>query len=163
MELLSMAKHIENEGIQFYSDLADQINTREIRGIFSFLANEERCHYNLFDSWQKNDKTAWLPDDVILENLEKICQKFIHYFKLIKIPAINHDGVYEKAAILEKKSIDFYSEALTQSMNDGLKMLLKRIIKEEETHLALINSLMEFQRHSGEWLENAEWHHKDEY
>jgi rubrerythrin len=83
MELLSMAKHSEKEGIQFYTDLADQADTREIRGIFSFLANEERCHYNLFDSWQKNDPSAWLDDEVILDNLEKICQKFIHYFKVV--------------------------------------------------------------------------------
>ena len=43
------------------------------------------------------------------------------------------------------------------------RTVLKNIIHQEKGHALLISSLMEFNRAPGEWLENAEWYHIDEF
>lgn len=163
MDLFNVAKQIENDSIRYYTTLAKQTPLRELAGIFAFLANEERCHYELFDSWQKNGCVYPLSDPTMVENLEDMCRKFIIHLKKIDISIIDHYEAYKKALKLEKKSIEFYEYGLELSVAYDQQELLKRIIAEEQIHVKLIESLMEFQRHPGEWLENAEWYHLEEY
>jgi rubrerythrin len=154
---------IETEGVQFYTELSQKTMERGIAGIFGFFAREEKRHYEILEAWKKNIKTPDIDDTNLLGKAGGIFRDLSAQFTTAGVPAINHDDVYKKALRLEEKSIAYYNEISGKLANEEQRTMLQLIIHQEQTHVKLINQLMEFQRHPGEWLENAEWNHRDEY
>jgi rubrerythrin len=72
---------------------------------------------------------------------------------------------FRKARDIEKQSMDFYLEKAEKAENESEKKLLKRLAKEEEKHLHIMQNLVAFvsRPEPGNWLENAEWHHLEDY
>ena len=165
MIFLSFAKEIERKGFEHYTRLADATRVREIAGLFRYLAREEKRHLEIFESWEKKSALPPVENSGISKHAAKAFEILSEQFKTAGVPAINHDDAYEKALEFENKSIRFYTEALSgnEVSDESQRAVLESIIDQEKTHARLITSLMEFQRHPGEWLENAEWHHSDEY
>lgn len=167
MGMLDFAKEIEMKGFQHYSELAKTADTKEISSIFGYLAKEEKRHYKIFDSWQRNVNIPPLGKSNILRNSKLAFRKLAKHFNTLGVSAVNRDDAYGKALSFENKSIDLYTNALNK-ITDNVEFeeqgnMLKVIIDQEKKHARLITALMEFQRHPGEWLENAEWNHLDEY
>lgn len=165
MNFLHFAKTMELQSSKQYRELADKTQQREIAGIFNFLANEEEKHFKLFDAWEKIENPPPSEDSGISEYAKKIFHALSDHFKTAGVPAIDYDDVYVKALGFENESIQFYKDALNgEDVTDkAQRALLEHIIDEEEKHAWLIAALMEFQRHPGEWLENAEWRHSEVY
>ncbi|MBN1578855.1 MAG: ferritin family protein [Chitinispirillaceae bacterium] len=165
MIFLNFAKEVERKGFEHYTKLADATPVREIAGIFLFLAREEKRHLEIFEAWDKGAAIPSIEDFGISKHAVKAFQILSEHFKTAGTPAINHDDAYEKALEFENKSIRFYTEALNGNAvsDESQKTILESIIDQEKTHARLITSLMEFQRHPGEWLENAEFRHPDDY
>lgn len=165
MIFLSFAKEIERKGFEHYTRLADATQVREIAGIFRYLAREEKRHLEIFESWERGRALPPIENSGISKHATKAFEILSEHFKTAGVPAINHDDAYKKALEFENKSIRFYTEALSgnEVSDESQRTILESIINQEKTHARLITSLMEFQRHSGEWLENAEWHHSEEY
>jgi rubrerythrin len=163
MNILDQAMSIETEGIQFYTELSQKTEAREIAGIFGFFAREEKRHYEIFDAWKKNIKAPDIDDANVLGKAGEIFRTLSAQFTTAGVPAIDHDEAYKKALRLEEKSIAYYNDISGRLANEEQRLMLKLIIHQEQTHVKLINQLMEFQRHPNEWLENAEWNHQDEY
>ena len=101
----------------------------------------------------------------VLEYAQKTFQSLTEHFKTAGAPAISHGDAYEKALTLENKSIELYAGALKDALlkEESAVVLLRAIIDQEKKHARLIASLLEFQRNPGEWLENAEWRHLEEF
>jgi rubrerythrin len=163
MGLFAFAKEIESEGAAFYAKLAEKTENEELRSIFNFLSAEETRHYQIFDAWEKN---AEPPPQHAEDDLGKARAAFVRltaHFRTTSVPALNRSEAYQKAAEIERKSISLYTQTLAGLSLLKQREVLKKIIEQENTHLELITSLIEFQRHPGEWLENAEFTHRDEY
>jgi rubrerythrin len=166
MDLLSMAKELENSAVLFYQDLAKSTEVGEFSGIFNDFAREERKHFEIFEKWQKNER---LPD---LENFvpqmtdtAMIFEYLSGQFKASTGEFISRSQIFKMAVELERKSIDHY-RLIMKSSDAGItvhRALVERIIAQEENHIRVINALSEFLRHPGEWLENAEFNHRDEF
>jgi rubrerythrin len=83
--------------------------------------------------------------------------------KSIQQPLYDYEAAYRDAYDFEQESIRLYSTALEKSSDQKEQQQLTRIIDEEKKHAQLMDSLCEFVKKPKEWLENAEWHHLDEY
>jgi rubrerythrin len=163
MNLLDQAMSIETEGIQFYTELSHKTELREIAGIFGFFAREEQRHFEIFKAWKNNIKAPDIDDTNVLGKAGEIFRTLSAQFATAGVPAIDHDAAYKKALRLEEKSIAYYNEISGRLVDEEQRTMVKLIIHQEQTHVKLINQLMEFQRHPNEWLENAEWNHQEEY
>jgi rubrerythrin len=163
MNMLDQAVNIESEGMRFYTDLSEKTADRGIAGIFGFFAREEKRHCEIFEAWKKNVVAPDIDDTGLLGKADQVFRTISVHFKTDGVPAINHGDAYKKALVLEEKSISFYNEISGRIDDEEQKTVLKLIIHQEHAHIKLINQLMEFQRHPGEWLENAEWNHREEY
>jgi rubrerythrin len=72
---------------------------------------------------------------------------------------------YRKACAIEEMSQKFYLEK-ADLVEDGYeRQIFLRLAKEEERHLRIMENIVEFvsRPEPGNWLENAEWHHLEEY
>jgi rubrerythrin len=166
MDLLRIAKDLENKAVSFYQDLANSTKIGEFNGIFKDLAREEQKHFEIFDNWQKNKR---LPD---LENIvpwvtdsRAIFESLSEQFKGSSGEFLSRSQIFTMAIDLERKSIDFYRRLmeLPDTEYSAHRAMVERIMVQEENHIRVITSLAEFLRHPGEWLENAEFNHREEY
>lgn len=165
MDFLETAKEIERQGYRQYLNLAVKTPVREIGGIFEFLAGEEMKHLAIFESLDRNENPPVVEDSGIIEYATATLERLSEQFKLAGAPAIDYEDAYGKALELELKSVEFYTNALNEAVLEGTdrQSVLLAIIEQEKLHARLISSIMELLRHPGEWLENAEWYHLDEF
>jgi rubrerythrin len=167
MDFLDFAKEIESLGREQYSVLARTMQIRELSGIFEFMADQEKRHYELFDSWQRNNvevSASDLPAETVIGQAKDAFERIAGHFLAKKfVPPINYEQAYKQALEFEKRSIALYEEALPKIADDRRKKPLTSIIEQEHAHARFINALMDFLRHPGEWLENAEWRHMEEF
>lgn len=166
MDFLDFAKEIETRGIEQYSLLANTMQVKELSGIFAYMADQEKLHYELFDSWQRNGHggTQELPVETVLGKAKDAFENLAGHFNVRNfIAPNNYEHAYKQALEFENKSIALYEETLPKMDDDNQRSVLKLIIDQEKAHARYITVLMEFLRHPGEWLENAEWHHLEEF
>lgn len=166
MNLLSFAKELEQVAIAFYDECAQSTKTKEFSGIFAALAREERKHYEIFEKWEKKER---LPDlEQVVPQVTEILKLFdglSEQFHVSSGEFFSRSQIFGMAVELEKKSIDHYRKIL-ESTDRELAVhhtLIELIIAQEEGHIEVINALAEFLRHPGEWLENAEFNHQEEF
>jgi rubrerythrin len=163
MDFFDCAKEIETQGIIYYSDMAQKTPITELAGIFNYLVQQEKQHYKIFDSMQNQIKPPPFDGFDIVEKSRDVFRALSQKYSSLGSLAYHYNIIYEQAQTIETKSISLYQDALEHTSNDEQKSILAFIIDQEKKHLELINSLMELQRHPGEWLENAEVNHLDEY
>jgi len=139
MNIFTIAKDIEQQGFEHYLEI--------------------------FTAIEKKSVVPPVGNSPLAEQAKKAFQSISEHFKTAGIPAIDHDDAFEKALEFENKSIQFYTEMQSgkEFADESNKSVLLYIISQEQMHARLITSLMEFFRHPGEWLENAEWNHLDDY
>ena len=166
MDLLNMAKELEKSAVLFYQDLAKSTTVGEFTGIFSDLAREEQKHFDIFDKWRKNERLPELENFIPqATDAATIFEYLSEQFKASTGEFISRSQIFKMAVELERKSIDHYRRMIESSDStiSAHRSLVERIIAQEENHIRVINALSEFLRHPGEWLENAEFNHTDEY
>lgn len=163
MDFLTTAKGMETEGIEYYLNLAESTSIKGLSGIFNFLANQEREHLKIFESMEGKAETPPFDGQNIFERAKVQFLEMSQHFETISTNSFDRKEIYEKALELEGNSISYYKEELGKIDDGGQLTVLKRIIKEEQSHISLIKAIMDFQKRPQEWLENAEWNHLDDY
>jgi rubrerythrin len=161
-DLLNSAIEIERKSIELYQEFSRQTIVEELSSIFQFLAAEEKSHYEILKAWRENADAPVLDESQLIADPENVFQKLADHFNIYGVPATHYYNAYDKARIFEEKSIAFY-ENLDEQIPVGQKIILMKIIDQEKKHAQFLKNLLEFVRHPGEWLENAEWYHLEEY
>ncbi len=72
---------------------------------------------------------------------------------------------YRKARDIEETSRKFYLDKAAETQQKDEKQIFFCLVSEEEKHLRIMENIVEFvaRPEPGFWLENAEWHHLEEY
>jgi rubrerythrin len=165
MQFFEIAKEMELRGMDHYLKLADSTPVREVSGLFGFLASEEKRHFDIFDAWSKSAKSPGVLESTLKENAVRMFDVLTAHFKTGGVPAISYGEVYAKALEFETRSIGFYREFFksNEPLDAEQRAQLNLIIEQEQLHARVITSLSEFLRHPGEWIENAEFRHADDF
>lgn len=153
LEILKIAKGIEETGYNFYKDAAEKFKELEVKDMFDHLAEEEMEHMvtfqriydrvkeksenedvNIFDE----ETTAYLTaiSETSVFNVNKVNGRAI---ELVKTPR----DVVRLGIQAEKDSILFYETVLKHAKEDLIKKTLTRLIKEEIKHLSTFKTLLE--------------------
>jgi rubrerythrin len=61
------------------------------------------------------------------------------------------------------RSQQFYQEKAGQMDRDDQRHLFEQLAAEEAKHYFLLENLIDFVSRPEQWLENAEWHHLEDY
>ncbi len=162
-DILDFAMGIEKEGMAYYKHLSNTSLGKDVVSIFAYLSEEEKRHYEIFAALRNNADAPPLEDFAILSRAPEVFKGLADHFETYGVPATHYYNAYEKALRFEEKSVSFYTAALTKINDDKQKELVAKILDQEKTHVQFITNLLEFLRHPGEWLENAEWVHLDEF
>jgi rubrerythrin len=163
MDIFDYAIQMEKDGEAYYRELAKKSTDRGIRTILTLLADDEVEHRELFEALKKK-KPFDLAQDTVLSEVKNIFVQMRESKEDIGA-AKKQKELYEKARQLEDKSEAFYRKAAEETSDSKQKTLFIRLAAEEHHHAIVIDNLIEFitRPDPGNWLENAEWHHLDEY
>ena len=71
--------------------------------------------------------------------------------------------VYLLAMEKEQEAIDLYREMLSEASNEQDKAIFEFLIKEEETHYAILEDIVSHVSRPIEWVESAEFGLREEY
>lgn len=161
MNIFEYAMQMEKDGEAYYRGLASKCNVQGLKTILNMLADDEVGHYKTFEKL-KEGIDAEVPGSMVLENAKNI-------FQDIKETEAGFDfdvseiELYNKAIEIEKKSEDFYREKANEVEQPGLKYILLKIAEDEKKHGFLLKNTVDFISRPKTWIENAEFHHLDEY
>lgn len=163
MNIYEYAMQMEQDGEKFYLLLAESCQVRGIATIFTMLANEEVKHYNTIVHLQKNAGNSPMVKTTVLKNVKNIFIKMKEEKTDVRIGSSELES-YRKAMTIEEMSWKFYLDKAANA-DENVKQIFLRLAGEEEKHLRVMENIVEFvaRPEPGNWLENAEWHHLDEY
>jgi len=161
MDIFEYAMKMEKDGEAYYNEMARRTDDKGLKSILSILANDEVKHYRTLEAMKKDEKPG-MADTEVLSGARNI-------FTEMKEKNLNPDvrlsqrELWEKALDIEHRSEKFYRDKSGEMINPTNKELLLRIAEEEKKHIFLIENIIEFITRPKQWVENAEFHHLDEY
>jgi len=147
--IFDFAIHLENEGYCFYNECAEKTTNEDGKAMFNFLANEESRHKEVI----KNLRDKFLDDsDLDDEGTAQITSENI-FAAAVKGSEISEKSdaldALNKAMYVEKESIKLYKELAKEDFPDGIKKVFNELAKEEERHLSILESEIEFITETG--------------
>ena len=159
LEVLKMAILMEKRGQSFYSQVAKQTQSNEIRMIFETMSNEEVLHEKFlaeqFHQLSQNKKLASvkLPkadsDHLIAMVLSKKIKK--------EINAAGYEAAAISAAIdMESNAIKVYSEYADKASDENEKELFNWLANWERTHHRILID-MDNELKESVWFDNRFW------
>jgi rubrerythrin len=161
-DVWEVAKKMELEGKQHYTEMSKETNIPELAGVFKQLASEEQRHYEMFDALQKGARAPAAARSKAIAEAKKAFESIAEDVRdCSKVKSA--EGAYQKAALMEQKSVEFYTKTLKKTTDSKEKIALSAIIAEEKGHVALMEGMVDFVRQPQEWLEDAEFNHLDEF
>jgi rubrerythrin len=165
MNTYQFAMQMEKDGENYYRLLAKQATVPGLAKIFTMLADEEVKHYNVIERLSKKEKNPPLAESKILENVKNIFVTMQAAKDDLRIDTTKTASEYRKASGIEEASQKFYLEKADLVEDEQERQIFLRLAKEEGRHLRIMENIVEFvsRREPGHWLENAEWHHLEEY
>jgi len=165
MNIYQFAMQMEKDGENYYRLLAKECTVSGLAKIFLMLADEEVKHYNVIERLSRKEKNPQLVAARILENVKNIFVTMQAAKEDLRIDTTKAASEYRKACALEEMSQKFYLEKAGLVEDGYERQIFLRLAKEEGNHLRIMENIVEFvsRPEPGNWLENAEWHHLNEY
>ncbi len=160
MNIFEFAMEKEKYSEDYYRRLAERTNNKGLETIFNMLADEEAKHYKIVSD-MKEDVAPDLADTTVLSDAKDVFTKMRKSAQKFSFD-ISQTGLYKKAQDIEKQSQNFYLEKAKEA-EETQKEIFLRLAEEEKKHYFLLENIIDFVSRPETWLENAEWHHLDEY
>ena len=166
MNIYQFAMQMEKDGENYYRQLAKESTLPGLGKIFVMLADEEVKHFKVIEELSRKNKNPQLAETEILENVKNVFASMKGESKVdMHINTTKAANEYRKACTIEDMSQKFYLEKAETVEGEEERKIFLRLAAEEATHLRIMENIVEFvtRPEPGNWLENAEWHHLDEY
>jgi rubrerythrin len=161
MDVFEFALEKEQLSEEFYRKLANSAPAKGLISIFSMLADEEHGHQQVIEN-MKNGTTAEVPDTILLTNAKTIFAKMRQSREKFNFGNSQVD-LYKKAQDIEKDSRSYYRQNATETQDPRHKAIFNTLAEEENKHYFLLENIIEFVSRPEAWLENAEFHHLEQY
>ncbi|HWR97662.1 MAG TPA: ferritin family protein [Candidatus Methanoperedens sp.] len=161
MDIYEFAMQMEKDGEAYYRECAANTASGGLRGILEMLAQAEATHFELFRRMRAREEAS-LGDSKLLEGVTNIFAE-IRKTEGAGGARASEADLYRKAQEIEKRSWELYEGAARQAASPGERLLFERVAVEERRHFRILEGIVAFVTRPDQWLENAEWHHLEEY
>ncbi|MDF1614382.1 ferritin-like domain-containing protein [Desulfurivibrio dismutans] len=165
MDIYQFAMKMEKDGENYYRQLALESKVEGLTRIFTMLADEEVKHYEVVEKLSRKESNPQLADTPILSNVKNVFSAMRDEKNELFIDTTAASNSFRKACTIEADSEKFYREKAAQATDQHEQQILSRLAREEANHLRVMETLLEFvsRPEPGNWLEDAEWPHLEEY
>lgn len=161
MDIFDFAMEKEQLSELYYRKLADSAPAKGLISIFTMLADEEHSHYEVV-SKMRQGVPAEVAETILLTNAKTIFAKMRQSREKFKFGK-SQIALYKKAQDIEQDSRSFYRQKANESQDPRQKAIFNTLAEEENKHYFLLENIIEFISRPQTWLENAEFHHLEQY
>ncbi|MBF0478881.1 MAG: ferritin family protein [Candidatus Omnitrophica bacterium] len=165
MDIYDYAMQLEKEGEDLYKKFADTTNDPMLTNIFTWLAQQEKQHYDIFKKMKEDQPIRLDPPVSFINDVKNIFSEW----KKQKVPSLATQAqadVYRTALTVEQKSIDLYTKDAILIHEPEKEKIFLRLASEEKKHFVIVENIIEFISKPEHWVEHAEFTHdleKDYY
>lgn len=161
MNIFDFAMEKEKYSEDYYRQLAGKTENISLKNIFTMLADEEAKHYRVVSKMKENVNPE-VAETTVLSNAKEIFAKMRNSADKFDFN-ITQLELYNKAKDIEVQARKFYLEKAVHVENAPQKEVFQKLADQEQKHFVLLENIVDFVSRPQTWLENAEWHHLDEY
>ena len=161
MNVFDFAMKMEEQSWAYYEKMAASARTKEMKTIFTLLADTEREHHEHL-TLLKNGTDPKIAQSAVLERTKKFIDKLVDGLPPGEVLQSDYDG-YRQAIRLEEQSIKLYEKLADQEPNKGAANLLRRIADEERHHLEVMENVYDFVESPRTYLAWGEFSNLREY
>ncbi|MFH1742117.1 MAG: ferritin family protein [bacterium] len=162
MNIFEYAMEKEKHAERLYRELAEKAPDPGFASILTLLADNELKHFDTLKQMKAASSDIAFVDTDILPDAKGLFEKMKSGVKHFNFDESQKE-LYKKAQEIEAESRDFYLERSSEAENGLQKELFLKLAEEEKKHYFLLDHIIEFVSRPDTWLENAEWHHLDDY
>ena len=162
MEFFEFALEMEKKTIESYRILAEKCQSNEgVKSILLMLADDHEKHTKTLKEMQNNAAVEMEETETFREARELFSnmQKNNAPFSC----EIDQVRLYEDARDLVLKKIQLYSDTVEKMETEENMTLVKKMAEEEKKQAVVLGHIIEMVKRPQTWLEDAEFHHLDEY
>jgi len=142
MNILDFALKLEADGKAYYEKLAAESDSKELKNLFTLLAEAEQNHYDALLA-RKNETAFAGVESGILEKAKNLFQHLLEMKQGQSQLKLDIDG-YRHAIKAEEQSIGFYEIAAEKEKSLEVRHLLQALAAEEKLHLNIVENIYEF-------------------
>ena len=161
MNVFDFAMRMEEESQAYYEKMASSAKTKEMKTIFTLLADSEREHHEHLTLLKKGTEPR-LAQSVILERTKNFIDKLVDGPSPRQSLHGDEDG-YLHAIKQEEESIKLYEKLAEQEPNEGAANLLRGLAEEERHHLEVMENIYDFVETPKTYLAWGEFSNLHEY
>ena len=162
MEFFEFATDLEQKTVDTYRELAQQCRTNEgVRNILLMLVADHDKHVKTLEKMRAKAHVEMMKTEAFRE-ARKLFDK-MQSDKDVFSCDIDQLQLYREARDLVQKKQHFYEEMIGHMDSEENKNLLKQLIEEDKKQTSVLDNIIEMVSRPNSWLENAEFHHLDEY
>lgn len=160
LQIIKTAMKMEAEGEEYYKAAAEKTKDLKGKAFFLVLAKDEKEHKKLFSDiyLSLNEEKKWMPPKTPLTK-RRVSPSSIFDKKEVGGMKGDPDDINALLVAIEKekKTIDFYRNAMDEIEDEDAKRLLLELIDIEEGHLNILNGELNALTDSGYWFDFPEF------
>jgi rubrerythrin len=162
MNVLDFAIEMENDGFEYYRDLAESSTLPGLKTIFTSLAADELKHAEVFKALNAGEAVSKMPASEALKTSQNLFKQLPGGTEDLKSIADSLKA-YQYAMKLEANSFRFYEEVAGKETNPEIKDLLLQIAEEEHKHFNILENVYNFVNAPNQSLEWGEFSNLGEF
>lgn len=162
MNVFEFAMKMEEDGKEYYENLANQTPLPGLKTIFSELAQDEQKHYEIFQQLKKGDSVSEMQGSTALEGAKNVFESLPKSGIALK-GMESGTAAYDHAMQMEAESFKFYERAAREEKDQETKALLMRIADEERKHYNILENIFNFVNAPNQTLDWAEFSNLGEF
>lgn len=162
MNVLDFAMDMESDGKAYYEKLAKATDLPGLKSIFSWLAEDEQKHYDIFSALKAGNTSTSMPETDILASARNVFEHLPRDAKALSDVSGALDA-YRHAMKVEAESCKLYEDAAAKEEDSAIRDLLLKIAEEERKHFNVLENLYNFVNAPNQHLSWAEFSNVGEF
>ncbi len=163
LQAIETAIQVEKDGLAFYSQAAERVDSPKGRRMFETLANDEAAHLQLFQNARKGLlETGEWPSLTAVETISPRRSVAPDIFpkgeetRSVEVPEYELDAL-KRGIQAEEDAIAFYTEQRDQTDDPDAKAMYAYLIEQEEGHRTILQGEYDYLAGTGFWFDLAEF------
>jgi len=163
VDVFDFALKMELDGEKYYRDQAQKVKYDDLRIVLEGLADDELRHYKIIQS-ARNQVFKYLEADPSLSKTKNVFADVSALKNKSSIARLKDEqmDIYRAALVKEEESVALYKKMKEEAKNPEEKPIFERLMKEEERHVEVIDTIIEMLNHVRDWNESAEFNRQEE-
>lgn len=163
MDVFDVAMQREKDSENYYRSLAEDCSDKGLKAILTRLADAEVKHFSIVQAMRDNADVAD-PADPLAADVRPLFTEIRD-----RGPAFDDSmaqvDLYKKAQGFEQESLEYYRSKADEVDSPQVRQVLLTLAGQEKMHYQILGTIIQMvsRPQPGNWLEDAEWFHLDEY